>query len=481
MRTLGTTISILSLAIALALPGAACGDDGASYCDDDGQCEPIDGENTATCPGDCPANVCNDDGTCDTSYGETLESCPADCGTCNNDGTCSAAIGETLESCPADCGPCNHDGTCDTSFGETEVTCPDDCAVVCGDGTCDEAGGEDAYNCPADCPLSTCDNDGVCDGGETVESCPNDCVFVCELNQLTGSTRDFIVDSLFLPNTSASAHENGVDLDGDGDIDNKLGQIVQLMASNGVDDINVAVTAAIASGELIMLGRLIESGNSDGVVAVQTFEGAIYQSIPSFDGNDLVRIAPAAPTDLYLCGDWTSPDLETTPAPLSLPFPMIFSTGLVWMEMTDVQVRTVDNPSSAYYGSSSVATSGWTDVMVGGGLTQSQIWSQLIPGMAADINVAISQGGSTADTLADLFDGNCVVMSDVPGCETVVAGVGECDDSADPPVITVTEVLCNALMNSALSPDVDSDGDGYDDLLSAGFRIVSAVPVYVVP
>lgn len=60
--------------------------------------------------------------------------------------------------------------------------------------------------------------------------------------------------------------------------------------------------------------------------------------------------------------------------------------------------------------------------------------------------------------------------------------MGECerDTSVDPPVITETEVRCNDLLTSALAPDVDSDGDGENDLLSMGFRISSAVPVTIV-
>ena len=40
------------------------------------------------------------------------------------------------------------------------------------------------------------------------------------------------------------------------------------------------------------------------------------------------------------------------------------------------------------------------------------------------------------------------------------------------------ELRCNALMDSAMSPDVDADRDGTDDLLSIGFR-VWAVPATI--
>ena len=135
-----------------------------------------------------------------------------------------------------------------------------------------------------------------------------------------------------------------------------------------------------------------------------------------------------------------------------------------------------------------IAVSGQID---GGGLTTEQsdwtgtatdieIYNNLIPFLATFIQDMVEEGGSSADTIADLFDGNCVILADVPGCEDVEAGVGECDDETEPPVITVTELKCNALLNSALSPDVDIDGDGEDDLLSLGLRVTSAVSVNIV-
>jgi len=69
----------------------------------------------------------------------------------------------------------------------------------------------------------------------------------------------------------------------------------------------------------------------------------------------------------------------------------------------------------------------------------------------------------------------------IPGCESVVPGQGECDDAANPPVITDTEIRCNSMMVEALRPDVDLDGDTIPDVISVGMRIEAAVPVTIVP
>ncbi len=354
----------------------------------------------------------------------------------------------------------------------------DDSGATCGDEECN--GSETCETCPDDCgACDPCNYDTVCDPPtENAANC-EDCRTTCDLNAMTGSDNDFIVDELFLPTTSQEAGANGVDIDGDGDIDNKLGQIIQLLVQNGLDgDLNESINDEIAEGSLLLASRVKESGNSDGIVAVQIFQAEIFDSTPVFDGNDSVAI-PAGGVDLYLCGEWDGgPDLETSPAQVTLAFPLP-EIGQLEVTLSAAQIRTVTDPDSDFYGISSATSAGMTDVMIGGGLSEDEIYGQggLIEFLAGFIDDMVQEGGSTADTIADLFDGNCVVLPDVAGCENVVAGEGECDDTADPATITVTELKCNALLNSALAPDVDSDGDGEDDLLSLGLRIASAVPV----
>lgn len=402
---------------------------------------------------------------------------------CDQDGVCDSADGETYSNCPSDCTAppvCNHDGICGP--GETASNCPGDCLSNCnGDGYCNPGMGETALTCPGDCaPPQVCNNDGYCDLNETLFNCPGDCSPSCDMVGMTGANSDVLVQELYVPDTSQSARENGIDLDGDGDIDNKLGQVIQLLMSNGMEgDINDQVNSSIRGGSFVMLGRVKGSGHGDDIVAVQTVPGAPFGSPPAFDGSDQAYVDPEAPTEMYLCGTWQPPALDTTPSMLFLSLPMP-GLGTIPLRLSYARVETVQNPSNPFYGSSEVLASGWRNVMVGGGLTQDEIRVNLIPMLAVVMQNMVNQGGSTADTIADLFDGNCVVLDDVPGCESVVAGQGECADSQYPPIITATELLCNALLHSALSPDVDVDGDGQDDVLSVGLRVVSAVPATIV-
>jgi hypothetical protein len=150
-----------------------------AVCNNDGTCEPGQGETPTNCPNDCQAVGCNNDGTCEPGAGEDEINCPNDCAPvnpCNNDGVCEPGQGETELNCPNDCQICNNDGVCEPGQGETEINCPNDCDVCNNDGSCDTGAGEDELNCPADCP-NPCNNDGFCEpsAGEDAQNCPNDC------------------------------------------------------------------------------------------------------------------------------------------------------------------------------------------------------------------------------------------------------------------------------------------------------------------
>lgn len=352
---------------------------------------------------------------------------------CDYDGVCDVADGETRLGCPEDCPVCNHDATCDSSLGEDETNCPDDCATQ------------------------------------------------CDPTTVTGPMHDFVASLIFIPTTSQEAGENGIDLDGDGDIDNKLYQVIQMLRRIAVDgDANEHLNEDIAAGKLLLLGRLQESGLGDGVISLRTMQGTVTTGPPLFDGTDNLQIAPTSPTELVTCGSWTQTVFTTRESQLFLPVPLVFSAEstqeYVYYGAHNARLETVTNPESQFSQYSEVTASAWTDVMVGGGLTTDQAYNELLPDLQARLATVMTGGGIRAENIAALFDGKCEELLDVPGCVWEVPGQGECDDTAVPPVITLTELQCSAWMHSALAPDVDSDGDGEADLISFGYRIVAAVP-----
>lgn len=337
--------------------------------------------------------------------------------------------------------------------------------------SCGESRG---YVC-GDCPV--CNLDSVCDEpSENAVNCRADCATICDLASMTGTTHDFIVSEVFIPFFPYEASDNGVDIDGDGVIDNQFGQIHAQYLSENYFVWTHFYNGEIAAGRLMILLRVTENDPANGVVAVQVFQGALNtpDGTPLFDGNDQVLIHDNAPRDLHLCGDWANPDLRTTPSNIAVPLPYV-SVGSLWLTLTAAHVHTVDDLDSDLHGNSSVRTDGWTNVMIGGGLSQEAIYGPggLLESQMLHIQNLVQEGDDTAQMILDLFDGKCVELADQPGCETIPP---EC---AEDGVIEQLELECNAMFHAAYSPDVDIDGDGENDLLSLGYRIVAAVPVEI--
>lgn len=344
----------------------------------------------------------------------------------------------------------------------------DDSGDVCNsDGVCDS--GETPQNCAADCSL--CVEDGVCDGaaGENVANCAVDCGAVdCDLT-LTGDDHDYLVSQIFLPDTPETAGEIGVDLSGDGTVDNRLGSIVSMLAATSPDfDVNEDVNGAITAGETLVLLRLrTEQFPDDADVLVQIFRGAVHTTTPVFDGNDTVALHADSATDDFVCGRIVGGELAAGPNNLTMPFPLP-GMGVL---MLDLQATQLVGATTA---------DGWTAVMLGGGVPAEQIDTVLFPALLVWMNQVIQDDptGAMAEGMIELLDGTC--NATIAGCENVIPGEGECDNTASPPVITDTEIRCNMMMTSALSPDIDLDGDGENDVISVGLRIEAAVPVTIV-
>lgn len=195
----------------------------------------------------------------------------------------------------------------------------------------------------------------------------------------------------------------------------------------------------------------------------------MHDATPMFDGTDTVALHADSATDDYVCGRLTANERRAGPNNLRRPFPL---SGMGTL-MFDLQ-------ATQMVGSTTVDE--WTEVMVGGGVSAEQIDTLLFPALLVWMNQIIADDptGSMAEGMIELLDGTC--NNTIEGCETVVQGEGEgeCDNTANPPVITDTELRCNMMMTTALSPDVDLDDDGTPDVISVGLRIERAVPVAVV-
>ncbi len=260
----------------------------------------------------------------------------------------------------------------------------------------------------------------------------------------------YVVNRIVTPMTGAQANKVGFDLDGDGDVDNRVGQLFAVLASQGVD-LQATSDAAVRSGDLVTLLSIQSVSLNDAAVAkVRLFKGESVDS-PDLDGGGTFTVDSAAPATA-LAGRIVTRAVTTKPAKVRLVLPSLYP-GLPTIRFDLRKGRLAAR---------------CTDVRcskgrIGGGIPAAQIDSRIIPAIGAIARAAIAADctGTTESTCADDSNGKTMM---------------QLFDSDDDGTVTDQEVRSNPYVRSALAPDVDLDHDGTADALSIGigFRAVNA-------
>mgnify|MGYP006284326227 CR=1 FL=1 len=336
-----------------------------------------------------------------------------------------------------------------------------------GDIDCNDEDCVDALICMGPYP---CNEDGVCEPPLEDQPWCADCCPGCSLNE--GQAYDFIVSSIIAPTNTQEAEEIGVDLDGDGTIDNALGKVISEFSTDPEGDIRENMQEAIDDGEYIMLARLIVSSwPDDDAMAIQVFAGDPTNDATedNLTGNGHALIAMQSDRSVYLCSDLVAGHVDSCWAPVEIPFFLLDTTVTFPFQrgrVTSTQPLTQD---------------GWQGLMIGGAMDRETLNITLLPTMLVHWNEQTKEepDSQTGQFVLTFVDGAC--STDYPGCEDVVPGEGACSywtgDPADQP-LTLKELQCSSFIQSFLVMDVDSDGDGVPDLLSFGAQ-VDAIPITI--
>ncbi|MFH2007533.1 MAG: hypothetical protein ABI333_13190 [bacterium] len=288
----------------------------------------------------------------------------------------------------------------------------------------------------------------------------------CDPTILTAKpSHDFLVSAMIWPRSFEEAEELGLDLDGDQLVDNQGGRIIHLFERNGAL-ISEHIDRRVDAGELLLVLRIYADDlQNDPDVLVQLQPAELTDATPVFDGQDEVRLTPGLDRGRFTCGAITDGLLVTLAAKKLqvLPSPIGIAEN-AWLGFHNLRIRGPVNSAEL------------NDVTIAGAITGSDIERVFYAEIATHLTDKMARDPDSAFTnsTGDFLDGNCAALQDVELCRNVVPGQGACDDTAWPPVITATELRCNALLHSALRFDVDSDHDGDAELLGFGWHITAA-------
>ncbi len=247
----------------------------------------------------------------------------------------------------------------------------------------------------------------------------------------------FVISHVQVPTSNTEAKELGLDLDGDGEIDNGLGTVIATISSISGDlDVQAELSAGLNQGVFILLADLSYDSLNSGAGVLRLFSGENPSTEPCdgelcgqhFNGTTAFGVTVDSPTDNNVNGSLNSGVFDGSGGKIAIPFP-------VGANPVDIEV----------IGAAAIADVTQTTMSEGilaGGITEDEINNTLLPAVADMLFVSTyedCQGtapdcctpGTNGAQIMDFLDEN-----------------GDC-------TITSEELQNNFLLSTLLAPDLD--------------------------
>lgn len=284
-------------------------------------------------------------------------------------------------------------------------------------------------------PLAVaCGDDGGDDGGGTP----------------TGEHYKYVANDVQVPERTADAPMQGLDLDDDGQVDNALGRAIATLgvALSNPTLASAAVDASVKDGTIIILADFQTPDFQNAAAAgLQVLLGANPNPAACTDiadpttcgkhlsGNATFEISPDSPDDALLTGPIVNGVFTS-------------GTGTVTLQiaLSDGPAITLDLIGARAVGTG-ISASGGT-FKVGGAVTEEQFDNDVLPGIKSAI-------------VDPLIAENC--PGTAPACECVAGSSGETVlnilDANDDCQVSVTEIKENEVIGPLLKSDVEINGE----------------------
>jgi len=290
-----------------------------------------------------------------------------------------------------------------------------------------------------------------------------------------GAHTHYVANKVFVPTSSTESREYGLDLNGDGTVDNQLGATLAALKSQGGFDIQGTIDKAVADGSIILLVDFqTKSFTSSAASGIQVFLGtnpnpaACNGSADTTCGHHLTGTASfdlaadAATNNIALGGKIVGGTFTGGPGKLTLQISLGGGTPID-LDLIGARAK-VSGISDTAIG---MGTSG--GAIFAGAVSKDDIDNKIIPAIPPQLEATIMRDCT-------------MIMPPVAGCGCAASSTGatiisffdankDCKVDAD-------ELKANQLVMSLLQPDVTIDGTM---ALSIGIKATAVGATFTVP
>lgn len=258
-----------------------------------------------------------------------------------------------------------------------------------------------------------------------------------------GTPQQFVIDSLRVPDQAGEGATFGLDINGDGQKDNALAQIVMVIAIVGHSSPQALTDDAVARGGLIVLGQYVPVV---GTATFALFAGADPMPAPCapdgtcghhLDGTGAFSVATGSPRNPPLAGA-EMPVFHGGPGELDVPL-VVAGSQPIRLHLWGARVEaTIGAPAGLV-----------PDGRVAGAIRAADIHDVLLPGIAAELNEEIAR--------------DCALPGAPPpcGCDPSTPAHDWIDafDAGHDCTITGAELASSTLLSTLVMPDVSIGGE----------------------
>jgi len=267
----------------------------------------------------------------------------------------------------------------------------------------------------------------------------------------------YVVNRLVWPTTSNEARADGLDLDGNGTIDNQLGMVLSSLTAQGFD-VQTPTDQSLARGGSITLADLAAPDLTNATGATFTlFAGTNPSPTPCNNSADTVCghhltgtgtfDVAAMPRDTPIAGAIASTVFTGGPGHLSIPLYVMTGSPTI---ITLLGARAKLTPK----------TGGVMTGIIAGAVSTADINSKIYPAMQQSFSAAVAQ--------------DCSMLANPPTCGCTQGSTGatmiSLFDTNQDCAITLTEVKNNSLIMALFAPDVTVENQS---ALSVGFAFTA--------